>query len=57
MRKNTGLVFHCTNTQLQLQLVLIGENGQQTQNNFRIQQICLVVRQPTHSTAMAHEMP
>jgi hypothetical protein len=57
MGKNTGLMFDCINAQLQLQLVFIRENGQQTPNNFRIQQMCLVVRQPTHSTAMAHEMP
>jgi hypothetical protein len=57
MGKNTGLTFYCINTLLQWQLVFIRENGQETQNNFRIQQMCLVVRQPTHSAAMAHEMP
>lgn len=36
--------------------MVIREKGQEAQNNFRSQQMCLVVRQPTHSTAMVHEM-
>ena len=57
MGKNAGLMFDRINTLLQRQLAFIRENGQETPNNFRIQQMCLVVRQPTHSTSMAHEMP